>query len=46
MILKGLPQTHFKAFSTVVTQKGQTLLFREFKVALRSFEETEKLLIE
>ena len=43
MILKGLPQTRFKSFSTVVTQKDKEMSFGEFKVALRSFEETEKL---
>ena len=43
MILKGLPQTRFKPFSTVVTQKDKALSFSEFKVALRSFEETEKI---
>ena len=41
--LKGLPQTRFKSFSTVVTQKDKEMSFGEFKVALRSFEETEKL---
>ena len=43
MILKGLPQTRFKPFSTVVTPKDKALSFSEFKVALRSFEETEKI---
>ena len=43
MILKGLPQTRFKPFSTVVTQKDKAFSFSEFKVALRSFEETEKI---
>lgn len=43
MILKGLPQTRFKSFSTVVTQRDKEMSFGEFKVALRSFEETEKL---
>ena len=43
MILKGLPQTSFKSFSIVVTQKNKEMSFGEFKVALRSFEETEKL---
>jgi hypothetical protein len=42
MILKGLP-FEFKPFSTVVTQKDKAHTFSEFKVALRSFEETDKL---
>ena len=41
MVLKGLP-LEFKPFSTVVTQKDTDQKFCEFKVALRSFEETEK----
>ena len=41
MVLKGLPQC-FKTFSTVITQKETTVSFREFKTALRSFEETER----
>eukprot|EP00795_Rhopilema_esculentum_P005613 gene5613-10823_t len=41
MVLKGLP-AKFKPFSTVVTQKDKDQTFTEFKVALRSFEETEK----
>ena len=41
MVLKGLP-SEFKTFSTVVTQKEKPMTFAEFKVALRSFEETEK----
>ena len=41
MILKGLP-TEFKPFTTVITQKDKSLNFSEFKVALRSYEETEK----
>ena len=43
MILKGLPQTLFKSLSAVVTQKDKEMSFAEFKVALRSFEETEQL---
>ena len=43
MILKGLPQTRLKPFSTVVTQKDKALSFSEFKFALRSLEETEKI---
>ena len=38
MILKGLPEC-FKTFSTVITQKG-IVSFPDFKIALRSFEET------
>ncbi|XP_014667772.1 PREDICTED: uncharacterized protein LOC106809274 [Priapulus caudatus] len=43
MVLKGLPQQQFKPFTTVVTQKDKALTFTEFKVALRNFEDTEKL---
>lgn len=42
MILKGLPP-EFKTFATVVTQRDTELSFSEFKVALRSFEESEKV---
>ncbi|KAJ8017740.1 hypothetical protein HOLleu_44638 [Holothuria leucospilota] len=42
IILKGLPPK-FKPFSTAITQKDKALKFNEFKVALRSFEEAEKL---
>ena len=41
MILKGLPP-EFKPFTTVITQKEKPVNFSEFKVALRSYEETEK----
>ena len=41
MLLKGLPND-YKTFSTVITQKDEPISFVEFKVALRSFEETEK----
>ena len=41
MILKGLP-SEFKPFTTVIMQKDKSLNFGEFKVALRSYEETEK----
>ncbi len=41
MVLKGLP-TEFKPFMTVITQREKALTFAEFKVSLRSFEETEK----
>ena len=41
MVLKGLP-TQYNTFKTVVTQREREMSFTEFKVALRSFEETEK----
>ena len=41
MVLKGLP-TQCSTLKTVVTQRERELSFTEFKVALRSFEETEK----
>ena len=41
MVLKGLP-TQYNTFKTVVTQRERKMSFTEFKVALRSFEETEK----
>ena len=41
MILKGLLPM-YKTFSTVITQRDQMMEFTEFKVALRSYEETEK----
>ena len=44
MVLKGLP-TQYNTFKTVVTQRKREMSFTEFKVtkvALRSFEETEK----
>lgn len=40
MVLKGLPP-EFKPFITVITQKEKSISFSEFKVSLRSFEETE-----
>ncbi|CAL4095811.1 unnamed protein product, partial [Meganyctiphanes norvegica] len=40
MVLKGLPQ-EYKTFSTVVTQKD-AMSFKDFKISLRSCEETEK----
>ncbi|XP_028394907.1 uncharacterized protein LOC114519054 [Dendronephthya gigantea] len=43
MIIKGLPTEEYKAFSTVVTQRDKEQSFSEFKVSLRSFEETQKL---
>ena len=42
MVLKGLP-VEFKPFTTVITQKEKPLTFAEFKVALRNFEDTEKV---
>ena len=41
MILKGLPPK-FKAFNTVITQKGKQPTYSEFKVSLRPFQENEK----
>ena len=40
MVLKEL-SPNFKPFITVITQKKKTLIFSEFKVCLRSYEETE-----
>jgi len=40
MVLKGLPES-FKPFVVVVTQSDKTQTFGEFKVSLRSFEDTE-----
>ena len=41
MILKGLPM-QYKTFITVITKTEREMSFMEFKVALRSFEETDK----
>ena len=41
MVLKGLPSS-FKTFSTVISQKEKQVTFTEFKISLRSFEETER----
>ena len=41
MVLKGLP-LNFKPFTMVITQK-KTLTFSEFKVCLRSYEETDHM---
>ncbi|KAJ8032274.1 hypothetical protein HOLleu_25760 [Holothuria leucospilota] len=41
MILKGLP-VEYKAFVVVVTQNEKEITFQDFKVMLRSYEETEK----
>lgn len=40
MILKGLPD-QYKQFSTVVTRRDKKMTFTEFKIALRSYEESE-----
>ena len=42
MILKGLPK-EYQAFTTVVTQRETPMTFSDFKVALRNFEDTEKI---
>ena len=42
MTLKGL-LSNFKPFMTVITQKKKTLTFSEFKLCLRSYEETEHM---
>ena len=42
MVLKGLPYS-YKPFSIVVTQSDKYKTFPYFKVALRDFEESEKL---
>ncbi|CAB4039167.1 Retrovirus-related Pol poly from transposon TNT 1-94, partial [Paramuricea clavata] len=41
MVLKGLP-SNFKTFSAIVVQRDKQMTFAEFKVALRSYEESEK----
>jgi len=41
VLLQGLPED-YKAFATVVTQKKEPMNFVDFKVALRSYEESEK----
>ena len=41
MVIKGLP-AEYKPFTTVVTQKDKAISFSEFKVSLRSYEETMK----
>ena len=40
-MVNGLP-TQYNTFKTVVTQREREMSFTEFKVALCSFEETEK----
>ena len=42
MILRGLPP-NFKPFTTVISQKKKVLTFSEFKVCVRSYEETEHM---
>lgn len=42
MVLKGLPK-EFQAFTTVITQRETPMTFSDFKVALRNFEDTEKI---
>ena len=42
MVLKGLPR-EYQSFTTVVTQREKGMSFSEFKVALRNFEDTEKI---
>ena len=44
MVLKGLPP-NFKPFTTVINPKKKTLTFSEFKVCLRSYEETAYVLL-
>ncbi|KAJ8029525.1 hypothetical protein HOLleu_28938 [Holothuria leucospilota] len=41
MILKGIP-SQYKPFVVVVTHSDKEVTFQEFKVMLRSYEETEK----
>ena len=41
MILKGLPPT-FQTFSTIISQREDPITFKDFKAALRTFEENEK----
>ena len=42
IVLKGLP-SNFKPFATVITQKKKCLTFSEFKVCLRSYEDTDRM---
>ena len=42
MLLKGLPDS-YKPFVVVITQSEKQMSFTEFKVALRNFEDTEKV---
>ena len=41
MILKGLPN-EYNTFTTVMTQKDASIMFQNFKTALRDFEEAGK----
>ena len=43
MVLKGLPKD-YKPFSVVIMQSDKQYSFHEFKIALRNFEENEKVL--
>ncbi|GAB1602680.1 hypothetical protein Ahia01_000547800 [Argonauta hians] len=42
MVIKGLPH-EYQAFTTVITQRDKPMTFQDFKVALRNFEDTERL---
>ena len=42
MTLKRLPP-NFKPLTMVITQKKETLTFSEFKICIRSYEETERM---
>ena len=42
MALKGLPKD-YQSFTVVVTQREKAMSFSEFKVALRNFEDTERV---
>ena len=43
MLLKGLPGS-YRPFVVVITQGDKVQTFQEFKVALRSFEDTASVL--
>ncbi|KAG1698110.1 Rap1 GTPase-activating protein 2 [Nymphon striatum] len=45
MVLKGLP-ARFRTFSAIITQRDGQTNFCEFKVALKSFNETEKYTVQ
>ena len=42
MVLKGLPES-FKPFDIFATQSDETLMFADFKMKLRSYENTENM---
>ena len=42
MTIKGLPSP-YAAFTTVITQKTSPVSFTDFKIALRNFEDTQKI---